>query len=1049
MQPLPRKTLSTGCRAYGDRMNLTFLGGASGIGASCIALQFDDRWVLVDAGIRMDPNADRLPDLAFLQNKNLAAIFVTHAHADHIGAIPLVHQAFPTVPIYASRGTMHLMAVMLRDALQVMAKRASTEMEVPLYDETLVSATLHSLLPLPMSATTTIAALPDVTIHTARAGHVAGAISIGFDAPQGRVIISGDLSMTPQRTLQGAELPALQHPDVLVLESTYGTRMHPNRRAEEDRLAQAVAEGIERGGIVLIPAFALGRAQEVLLILQHAQRQGRIPEFPIWVDGLIRTVCTTYTAIPEALSPALQRQIRKGYPPFFTGMVRAVSDARHRERILQGGPACIVSSSGMLTGGPSAFYAAAIAENPSASILITGYQDEESPGRRLLALADNQGGTLELNDRTLNVRCHFDRYNLSAHADGGELAAFVAAIKPRTVALVHGDADARAAMAQRLTRLARVVVPEDGEPLTIEAKKRKTARTTSTEKQPAAQPESPPAPLAETLHDLTVDTLARLWMMVADQSEAQVVSLRELTLVWYGPTAGETEQTQLERVLDQQQPFFVPIPDLPGMVRVRTASEMAEAQQTWNDAEPAVWPGSLLLLHVYGEKLLPAICTDMRADALWVRLPAGDGNRTRFPRSTIVEKIGAWSSYPLDNVSDARRELATLFRNAQRWQRQQSIRMLVQQLDPDCTYRFDELADLMGLQPDDLVSRLALALSLNETPRLIQHQPATWEGLYFFQPSHYTLQPGWQQALAEGAGETRPDQMWIVSVVERHLGQPADLYRRSVNPDSGEVVLYFHFPDVARERYASAIEAASAETGFPINIAPQPHQGELTRVAHTILPAGLTPTKTGIYHDRRIVRLRCSGHASTAVLEEAVNQFQQQTGWVLELSLEDGHEPGTTLVSTHTASAVSAQVATAPSSTTMLDMNTATALARAALRDDTGCYKISADQARSTLMVRFHFPDVARERYADRLAAVAQQTGWYVTVYPEPHQGELEAQVRRVLPAGLEALGAPSLYRQDHQVVVRCRGTADAEAIQGAERAFRQETGWNLVIRLG
>jgi hypothetical protein len=132
----------------------------------------------------------------------------------------------------------------------------------------------------------------------------------------------------------------------------------------------------------------------------------------------------------------------------------------------------------------------------------------------------------------------------------------------------------------------------------------------------------------------------------------------------------------------------------------------------------------------------------------------------------------------------------------------------------------------------------------------------------------------------------------------------------------------------------------------------------------------------------------------------------------------------------------------------MLDLNTAMALARAEMRDDTGCYKISADQARGTLMVRFHFPDVARERYAERLEMLAEKTGWSVTIYPEPHQGEMEAQVRRVIPAGLDVIGAPSLYRQDHQVVVRCRGQADEQAMHAAEATFCEATGWYLVIRV-
>src|SRR5581483_4619676 len=137
-----------------------------------------------------------------------------------------------------------------------------------------------------------------------------------------------------------------------------------------------------------------------------AQEQGQIPDFPIYVDGLVRRVCTTYQLIPEFITPRLQRQIRKGYLPFSGPNITFVRDERERERILAGPPACILSSSGMLTGGPSVWYASRLASDPTAAILITGYQDEEAPGKRLLDLAEQKNSTLELDGTTVQVRCH-------------------------------------------------------------------------------------------------------------------------------------------------------------------------------------------------------------------------------------------------------------------------------------------------------------------------------------------------------------------------------------------------------------------------------------------------------------------------------------------------------------------------------------------------------------------------------------------------------------------------------------------------------------------
>src|SRR5258708_37818768 len=162
-------------------MRDAFLGGASGVGASCLAIELADQWIVVDAGVRVDHKADPLPDLAQLEGKDVRAIFVTHAHADHIGALPLLHRAFPSTPIFTSRATALLMEVMLADALRVMTKRAVEEMELPLYPEELVSGMLMQVRPMPIGDPFSVPILPGITIHASRAGHIAGAVSLGTE----------------------------------------------------------------------------------------------------------------------------------------------------------------------------------------------------------------------------------------------------------------------------------------------------------------------------------------------------------------------------------------------------------------------------------------------------------------------------------------------------------------------------------------------------------------------------------------------------------------------------------------------------------------------------------------------------------------------------------------------------------------------------------------------------------------------------------------------------------------------------------------------------
>ncbi len=1004
-------------------MQVVFLGGASGVGASCVALELGGQWLVVDAGVRVDKRADPLPDLALLDGKAVRAIFVTHAHADHIGALPLVHQAFPTAPIFASRATSLLMEVMLADALKIMSRRAAEELETPLYPESLVAGMLNQVRPLPVGQRLSLPQLPEVAIEATRAGHVAGAVSLGFAATDGTVVISGDVSVTPQRTVLGATLPRMAHPDLLVLESTYGARLHPNRQAEEQRLAQGVADGIARGGHVLVPCFALGRAQEILLILQSAQHKGEIPPFPIWVDGLVRRVCATYRLIPEALTPALQRQIRRGYDPFVGPTVRMVQDEREREQILSGPPACIVASSGMLTGGPSAWFAQRLATRPEASILITGYQDEESPGRRLLDLAEQKTGMLELGGQQIPVVCQVAKYSLSAHADGGELASLAAALKPATVMLVHGDQDAREALQERLVGM-EVALPANGSERAFE--RRRSSR--SIRKQDEAL-------MLETLPQgigagapLEPEQMERLWEAVMRLPDLETVTARQLALIWYGAATDETEQA-IQAVLTEEPAFFTPLATLPGGYQVRAGSERKSGRPV---NAVTTLAGQLVLIKDALTGLQVARCVGVEhAARVAVQWPEGTRARTHFPLLAVVQVVGTFPETAEPDWELIPQQLADLVKRARQLRRKVPLGDLARRLDERQVYTLEEVCALAGMNPADITERLAVALVLTRHPRLFMQQSPVWER---GQPARYSLHPDWKEAADDPSEAERPDQAWILSVVDRHLGEAPGLYRRSVDPMTGQVTLAFHFPDAARARYASAIAAAAEEAGVEIVISPHAHQGALAETAQRLLPAGLTLKKIPALHlDRRAARLRCAGKADEAAIAEAQRQFAEETGWQLELELENG-----------TASSGAAPKSPAAA---RLEQNAAQTLVRQALGPESGLYKIGIDGASGTLTLRFHFPVVALAQYARQIAALEQETGWHVEIYPATHQGALEAEARRVLPPDLHLRGAPSLFHEEQQVVVAYEGALDQAALAAAQAAFLAKTGWKLALK--
>src|SRR5256886_2045108 len=912
-------------------MQVVFVGGASSVGASCLAIQLAEQWIVVDAGVRVDRKSDPLPDLSLLEGKDVQAIFVTHAHADHIGALPLLHQAFPTAPIFASRGTSLLMEVMLADALKIMTRRAVEEMELPLYPETLVAGMLTQVRPIPVGESFTLPVLPGITIQTSRAGHIAGAVSLGFTGSDGSIVVSGDISSTPQRTVIGATPPQMDHCDVLVLESTYGARLHPNRQAEETRLAQAVANGLAQGGHTLIPCFGLGRGQELLLVLQAAQEKGQIPEFPIYVDGLVRRVCSTYLLIPEALSPTLQRQIRKGFTAFTGRNVTFVRDERDRERILAGPPACILSSSGMLTGGPSVWYAARLASDPKASILITGYQDEESPGKRLLDLAEKKENMLVLGGTQVEVRCQVAKYSLSAHADGAELAAYSAALKPDRVALVHGDPEARAALKGLLTNTD-VVLPVEG--MIVEKQEKRASRTRRTATNERANPvEALPQGIGQGVpFDYT--HVEQLWRVVTQVPTLRIVTARELALVWYGVVTEETTQDILDVFeQDYEQRYFVRQHALEEAYRVRGQYEEV--------------PG-------------------------------------------------------------------------------------------------DFLSDMAGLAPQSLEDRMALAKVLYQHPGLFTQQRSVLEGEGL---TLYCLSPEWREALEEPEEIERPDQNWILSVIEQYLGTPSDLYKRSVDPETGDVILSFHFPARASTIYAEAITAAAAETGVSITIAPHTHQGELAKAARSVLPHGLTARGTpSIFLDRSVISLNCTGQASAEEIAEAQSSFYEETGWYLELQ-------GVTIVTARAAGLADEEHEIAGTTELLqeirqpeMNQHEALQLAQRLLSDLPGFYRAGAEPASATLLLRFHFPAVAQTRYAEQLAQLEAQTGWHVRLHSSVHHQALIEMARRLLPEGLISNGTPSLHLDRETVRVYCQGMASPEAIHEAQQRFLKETGWHLEL---
>ncbi len=566
-------------------INLHFLGGAMEIGGSCIYIKIGGKHILLDSGIRQSASKDPLPDFRTIQEQGgLDAIIVSHAHMDHTGTLPLISKAYPQARIYMTAMTADLTRVLLYDSLKIMN---SKEDEIPHYSEQDVLAMLNRIYP--VGYQTPFPIFEQFTLTFYPAGHIAGAACTYLVTPDGSLFYSGDFSAFSQRTIEGIRIPKLR-PDAAIVESTYGTRLHANRLVEERRLVDLVRTCVNEQKKILIPAFALGRAQEVLLILRAAIQNQEIPAVPIYVDGMVRDINRMYTRNPTYLKHTLAKRILKGNEPFYTKEIQPVAPMQNRDDLLTGkGPLILLSSSGMLTGGPSAQYAARLAPMENACIIITGYQDEESPGRQLLNLLtepdlNGQTRTLTLNGVTVPVKCRVEQVGLSAHGDKSEIMALLDRLSSRRVFLVHGSREVIAELGTELTAQdyrRQVYLPECGQDYEILLRSRR--------KQLSFQP----AHTMQMKRTFGKDDEKLLWEYWQEHYLGKSFSIAQITYIWYGHEPEElSQEIAAMQELFLHSAYFSPNAHRLFLFEANTPKQVAEAlapkEQTIQELEAYV-----------------------------------------------------------------------------------------------------------------------------------------------------------------------------------------------------------------------------------------------------------------------------------------------------------------------------------------------------------------------------------------------------------------------------------------------------------------------------
>lgn len=461
--------------------NVTPLGGANEIGASCFLVEAGDLGVVVDAGIRPKVRGSAaFPNFDFIRQSGvrLDAILLTHAHSDHTGGLPVLYREHPGIPVFATPPTIRITKTLLEDAHSIQERDDSL---TPDYTASELQALSRAFVPVRFNKPILIAHSDEarITATFVRAGHIMGAAMIVLDVYELRtgettcLLFSGDISLFDQPTIKGCDVEAVRQlrPDLFFLEGTYGA----NERGggvlfEEARFVQSVARVIERGGRVVIPAFAVGRAQNIATILRRARLDPRpyrevlgdpyfrMPDAPIYVDGMCRAVADTYDAFKLMLHPDLLRERRADKHVFFDSdeIVQPVKSREQRYQLaLSDDPWIVISSSGMVTGGAVVEYIKAIASDEKSACFMTGYLDEESPGAIMMRMqrqADGSPGSLMLDGEKVTLHCEISQYRLGAHSDANDIEALCDAVEPAAVRFVHGDPENLNAISERLQR---------------------------------------------------------------------------------------------------------------------------------------------------------------------------------------------------------------------------------------------------------------------------------------------------------------------------------------------------------------------------------------------------------------------------------------------------------------------------------------------------------------------------------------------------------------------------------------------------------------------
>lgn len=436
-------------------MRIKFFGAASEVGRSCIMVESEGAKILLDAGVKIGVT-DMYPLISDAEFREIDAVLISHAHLDHSAYLPHIFSTEYKNLVYATKPTIELINILAADYLKIsnpqnISKDALTRMQrhykiVEYHKEFKIKGLEVRFVP---------------------AGHILGSAMIEIKDRDHKLIYTGDVNFRSTRLLDAAYTEYL-NADLLITESTYGGEkdLFPSERTTLNSMTSSIKETLNLGGKIVIPSFGVGRAQEILFILDDYMRSGILQTVPIYTDGMVNKAMRIHRHNVIYCRDELQKRILlNDDDPFKSKNFVPVTTAQQRRGIIRGDEACIiVTTSGMVTGGPILKYLEGLAGSDRNKLIMVGFQAEGTKGRELADGAKR----IKIGNRNVDVNIKVEQYRLSAHADRHQLLHFIGKIRNlKEIFIIHGEQVKSKELANALARKYRVRVPLPGEEFTV------------------------------------------------------------------------------------------------------------------------------------------------------------------------------------------------------------------------------------------------------------------------------------------------------------------------------------------------------------------------------------------------------------------------------------------------------------------------------------------------------------------------------------------------------------------------------------------------------